>query len=166
MMAPPLLHLPPPHPPSIMGAPQGVYKWPWKTAAECPPARAPATSPVSTFPADMGERKAARPTLGVGVHVSYPQGLPWPWRLLLEWHQLSSPVQSCRCPLDTDAAPQCYPRISSPGNLHLQPLRQPPCSPAAPLFPQSSMAWCYCVKCVETLPQASTMACMPVRAAR
>lgn len=60
MIAPLLLlhhhhHLPPP--PSIMGAPPEVYKWPWKTAAECPPARAPATLPVSKCPTDAEERE-------------------------------------------------------------------------------------------------------------
>lgn len=162
-----LLHLPPLPPPFIMEAPQGVYKWPWKTAAECPPARPPATSPVSTFPADLGERKAVGPRLGVGIHVTV---IPRTYPGLGDFF---SSCSSCPAQSGHSSAPEILvlllsvtPRISSLENLHLQRSRQPPCSLTASLFPQSSMAWCYCVKCVGTLLPVSTMVCMPVRAAR
>lgn len=110
-MALPLHLLPPPlPPPSIMGAPQGVYKWPWRTAAECPPARAPAASPVSTFPDDPGKGRWQTEVGSWCPCESYSQSLPWPWRFLLELHQLLlSPVWSFECPLDTGGSSLVFP---------------------------------------------------------
>ena len=78
MIAPLLLHhrhpLHPP-PPSITGAPQEVYKWPWKTAAECPPARAQATLPVSQCPADVGGKEVSPDVVDrVGFHLRVTLG--------------------------------------------------------------------------------------------
>lgn len=134
-----LLHLPPRHHrplPSIMGAPQGVYRWPWKTVTECLPARAPATSPVSQFPADLGEGKVSRSRWGVDLHVTV---IPGPTQASGISPRVApaavGPVWSSKCPLDSEVPPQLFPPPS------LQPRKPPalwplrnPRLPASPLF--------------------------------
>lgn len=165
-----LLHLPHPPlpPPSIMGVPQGVYKWPWKIAAECPPARAPATSPVSTLLVDLGKSNVAGPRLGVGVRVK--QLFPGP-TLALVISPRVAPAWSGH-----SSGPWIRGGSSSVFPQNFQPRKPPslatrtalllPRLLTALLFPQSSTAWCYCVRCVGMLPRASTTVCMPVRAVR
>ena len=100
-----LLHLPRRHRhprPSLMGAPQGVYRWPWKTVTECLLAKAPATSPVSQFPADLGEGKVSWSRQGVDLHVTV---IPGPTQAS-GISPIVAPVAvgsvwSSKCPLDT-----------------------------------------------------------------
>lgn len=130
----PLPHRPPPPPPSIMGAPLAGYKWPWKTATACPPARAPATSPVSPFPADLIWGKGRCPGLGWGLMLMRPSfpGLTLasgvPPRVA---PAVVSPVWSFECPPDTEAPPQ----LPHPSLQPRKPPRLPGHSETPPVHP-------------------------------